>query len=191
MIIEEEKKRIRDEVRKLKAQMTEEETDRLSDKLCSKLFELPCYIKADIILGYMPANQEIDVRKIERRAACDGKMYAVPVTFPERRMEFFLISEDTVFIEKRGIKEPSEHTALLDVMDLAGKNVLMIMPGLAFSKEGWRTGYGGGYYDRYLDRIKDQNITTVALCYGFQVYDHVPHDEYDMKFDILLDSSSL
>ncbi|MBQ1895642.1 MAG: 5-formyltetrahydrofolate cyclo-ligase, partial [Clostridia bacterium] len=64
--------------------------------------------------------------------------------------------------------------------------VLMLMPGLAFDEHGNRIGYGGGYYDRYLERNRDKEYTKVALAYPFQVFDEIPADPHDEKVDAVI-----
>ena len=58
------------------------------------------------------------------------------------------------------------------------------MPGLAFDPAGHRCGYGGGFYDKYLAAHK--NHPTIALCYGFQMYDHLDVDEFDIPVDAVI-----
>ena len=61
---------------------------------------------------------------------------------------------------------------------------LVLMPGLAFDREGHRIGYGGGFYDRFLEQ--EPNHPTVALCYGFQMYDHLDTDPHDIPVDLVI-----
>ena len=65
-------------------------------------------------------------------------------------------------------------------------DVLIIMPGLAFDDEFNRIGYGGGYYDRYLDRKQNCNFVKVAFAYDFQMVDHIEVDDYDYKVDVII-----
>ena len=61
---------------------------------------------------------------------------------------------------------------------------LVLMPGLAFTEEGNRMGYGGGFYDKFL--AAEPNHPTVALCYDFQMVDYIPTDDYDIPVDRVL-----
>ena len=58
------------------------------------------------------------------------------------------------------------------------------MPGLAFDAQGHRCGYGGGFYDRYL--AAHTAHTTLAMCYDFQMFDHLDTDDFDIPADIVL-----
>ena len=62
---------------------------------------------------------------------------------------------------------------------------LMLLPGLAFSWEGDRIGYGGGYYDRYLAICREQPY-KIGLCYPCQIHPKIPHEEFDIRMDELL-----
>jgi len=59
-----------------------------------------------------------------------------------------------------------------------------LMPGLAFDPEGHRCGYGGGFYDKFL--AAHPNHPTIALCYGFQMFDHLDVDAHDIPVDAVL-----
>ena len=61
---------------------------------------------------------------------------------------------------------------------------LVLMPGLAFDKQGNRVGYGGGFYDKFLQA--EPNHPTVALCYDFQLFDKLETDDYDIPVDLVL-----
>ncbi|HHX62099.1 MAG TPA: 5-formyltetrahydrofolate cyclo-ligase, partial [Epulopiscium sp.] len=63
-------------------------------------------------------------------------------------------------------------------------DTLMIVPGLAFDKDLYRTGYGGGFYDKYI--AKYPSLKTIGVCYDFQVVDSIPRDEYDQAVEILV-----
>ena len=64
------------------------------------------------------------------------------------------------------------------------EKTLMIVPGLAFDREGYRTGYGGGFYDRYI--AKYPSLTTLGVCYDFQIMDRIPRDVYDQPVGALV-----
>lgn len=70
--------------------------------------------------------------------------------------------------------EPKEHET-----DAVSKEEidLVIVPGLLYNRAGYRVGFGGGYYDRFL---KDYRGYTISLAFSFQLIDHLPHEEYDI-----------
>ena len=64
------------------------------------------------------------------------------------------------------------------------KTALVLMPGMAFTKDGKRMGYGGGFYDKFLAAEPDH--PTVALCYDFQMVEDLPNEDYDIPVDCVL-----
>lgn len=93
----------------------------------------------------------------------------------------FIYLEDLSQVEKgyAGIPEPVADTPVAD-----DPTALVLMPGLAFTKNGDRMGYGGGFYDRFL--ADEPNHPTLALCYAFQMVEQLPTEEYDIPVDLVL-----
>ena len=93
----------------------------------------------------------------------------------------FIYIEDLSGIAKGsfGIPEP-----VADEPVANDPKALILMPGLAFDREGHRIGYGGGYYDKYLNA--QPGHPTVALCYAFQMQSHLETEEFDIPVDLVL-----
>ena len=108
-------------------------------------------------------------------------------------MEFFEIdSLDELKKSNMGILEPNNHR-LVNVKDVEyferlnpAENVVMILPGLAFDIERGRAGYGGGFYDKYLNRYGADDFLKIGICYDFQMqkYDTIKMEENDVKVDM-------
>ena len=110
----------------------------------------------------------------------DGKAVAVPKCYGDQ-MRFIHISdfENEVAPGYAGIPEPIADGPVAD-----DKTALVLMPGLAFDPMGHRIGYGGGFYDRFLADEPDH--PTLALCYGFQMVEHLETEEFDIPVDMVL-----
>ena len=93
----------------------------------------------------------------------------------------FIFMDDLSKVEKgyAGIPEP-----IADGPEGDDIHALVLMPGLAFDKEGHRIGYGGGFYDKFLAR--EQEHPTLALCYEFQMMEHLETEEFDIPVDCVL-----
>lgn len=65
-----------------------------------------------------------------------------------------------------------------------GPSALLLVPGVAFDQEGRRIGYGGGFYDRYLEKHPDHH--TVGYAYAFQIYEYLPTETFDRRVDRVL-----
>ena len=110
-----------------------------------------------------------------------GKKVAVPKVLDDGLMEFYYIeSFDGIEIGYCKIPEPVGGTVATD------KKVLILMPGLAFDRNHNRIGYGGGFYDRYLERYADTEFTKVSLAYDFQIFDELKVEEHDKKIDAII-----
>lgn len=173
------KKALRREIREKKRAMTEEEIISRSEKLGQLFTQSQAYRNAKTVYGYLPYNQEVRTVPILERALRDGKRVAVPKIYGDTMK--FLYLDDLSRVEKNdmGIPEPIDDTPVAE-----DKTALVLMPGLAFTKQGDRMGYGGGFYDRFLAEEPDH--PTLALCYEFQMVDSLPTEEYDIPVDIVL-----
>lgn len=173
------KKVLRREIREKKRAMTEEEIVDRSEKLGQLFVQSEAYRKAKTVYGYLPYNQEVRTVPMLEQALRDGKRVAVPKIYGDTMK--FLYLDDLSKVEKNdmGIPEPIADTPVAE-----DKTALVLMPGLAFTKQGDRMGYGGGFYDRFLAEEPDH--PTLALCYEFQMVDSLPTEEFDIPVDTVL-----
>lgn len=177
------KKEIRQQILKKRNDMTSEEVHQLSQQICSNIKNLDVYKSADNICLYMPVNNEVDVTLLVDDAWNDGKTLWLPKT-SGNTMGFYKFSDDTALsVGTYGIMEPVSDECLVP-----DENTLIMMPGVAFSPDGGRIGYGGGYYDRYLN--KWDTCTTAAVCYQFQLLQELPVEEHDVSPDIIVNEIS-
>ena len=173
------KKALRAEIRAKKRALTEEQIDRASARLCEMMAEHPAYKTAKSLYGYLSYNQEVRTRAILEQAQKDGKRVAVPKVFGDTMKFLWLDDLDAVSLGYCNIPEPSA-----DGPEADDETALVLMPGLAFDPEGHRCGYGGGFYDRYLEQHPDH--PTLAMCYGFQMFEHLDTDPHDIPVDYVL-----
>lgn len=170
------KKELRRQIRQLKQAMTPQQIEDVSRELAAKFLVTPEYQKAKTIYGYLPYNQEVRTVPILEQALQDGKQVAVPKVYGEE-MRFILLT-DLAMVEAgyAGIPEP-----VADGPVAQDPTALVLMPGLAFDPDGHRIGYGGGFYDRFLEQ--EPGHPTVALCYRFQMLDRLETQEHDVPVD--------
>ena len=172
------KKELRREVRRLRAAHSDEEIHAMSRKVLEHVKELPEYQSADTLLLYVDCKHETETSDIIRQAWADGKRTAVPKVIGQD-MKFFYITSLEKDLEEGyfGIREPYEINPADDAADRPG--TLMLMPGVAFDDACHRIGYGGGFYDRYLEL--HPGLATAALAFEFQVMREVPFEEVDIR----------
>ena len=162
------------------------------------------YREADAVLAYVSYKSEVDTTALIQQALADGKhVFAPKVSGSE--MEFWQISSLEDLREGyRGILEPEQSISFTDwISKHIGSKVMMWMPGVAFDRERHRIGYGGGFYDRYLNRLLQRleqtdsmesprthsesiTLTTAALAYSCQVLERIPYEEHDVRPDMLV-----
>lgn len=177
------KKSLRTQISARKKELTPLQMEAASQSLAEQLFAHPLYQAASAVYGYLSFNQEVRTAPILRRAQRDGKRVAVP-KITNGIMRFYWLDDlDAVAPGFYGICEPGP-----DAEEAEADEALVLMPGLAFDRHGYRVGYGGGYYDRYLSRHPEH--PTLALCYDFQIVDEVPVDEHDIPVGILLTATT-
>ena len=134
----------------------------------------------EIIGGYYPTNYEIDDLEILNYFFKKGSMISLPKIRKKSQMEFFKWNEnDPLLINKYGIPEP-------DVSNKVYPDIL-IVPLVAFDEELNRLGYGGGFYDRYIEKIdKIKKIKKIGLAFSYQKIKSIPIDQYDKKLDFVI-----
>ena len=166
-------------IRQKKRSMTESQIVAAGKRLTELFVSTEQYRQAQTIYGYLPYNQEVRTWDLLQRAIEDGKRVAVPKVFGDE-MRFIYIS-DFNGIEKgyAGIPEP-----VADGPVAVDKTALVLMPGLAFDSAGHRIGYGGGFYDKFLQ--SEPQHPTIALCYDFQVLPEIETEEHDVPVDCVL-----
>ena len=173
------KKALRKKIREQKRAMTSEEIEEASRQLQQLFLATEYYRQAKTIYGYLPYNQEVRTVPILEQALADGKRVAVPKVYGDE-MKFICLPDLTqVETGYSGIPEPIADGPVGD-----DPTALVLMPGLAFTQEGQRIGYGGGFYDKFLSA--EPTHPTVALCYDFQLVAQLPTEEFDIPVDCVI-----
>ena len=167
------KKALRREIGRKKRAMRAEQIEAYSQELADKLYQTPEYRAARTLYAYLPYNQEVRTWQIIERAWADGKRVAVPKVYGDEMK--FLYLEDFSQIAPGGwdIPEPT-----FDAPVAEDASALVLMPGLAFDPAGHRVGYGGGFYDKYLQSRPGHPL--VALCYPFQLFERLDVEAHDI-----------
>lgn len=150
--------------------------------ISQRLIALPVYQKASTLMVYSAFGAEVDLRLCIEHARASGKTLLFPKVYrEEKRLQPYMISSDEELTPGTwGILEPNEIARRWQgepPLDL------VIMPGLAFDRKGNRLGYGGGYYDRWLETLQGQTSlpALVAVAFEGQVVEAVPHGVYDKQ----------
>ncbi|MBO7514945.1 MAG: hypothetical protein J6T47_04940 [Lachnospiraceae bacterium] len=156
------------------------------------------------LFSYLDIANEVPTRGVIEIALMKGIPVYLPKTYPDGVMVFARVTDLNDMVDSRfHIPEPQiipEITPVVcrpefipvvekciggrlnarSIFDDEFRTAWMLVPGLAFSEEGYRLGYGGGYYDRY---VKDAVFTTIAMAYDFQILPEIPREAHDAKCD--------
>ena len=174
------KKEMRAYIRAQKRAMTESQIVSASARLGEQFRACELYKNAKTIYGYLPYNQEVRTVPMLEQAIRDGKRVAVPKCYGEE-MRFIYIND---FVKEVAPGYANIPEPIADEPVAQDETALVLMPGLAFDPQGHRIGYGGGFYDRFLSA--EPGHPTLALCYGFQMVEHLETEEFDIPVDMVL-----
>ena len=171
-----EKKLIRKEMKENLALLTKPYYEHYSTKIVNTLYIDEDWLNANVIGITISKEPEVDTYQIIRKAWEAGKEVVIPKCNPkDKTLTFRKITEfsqlESVFY---GLLEP----IIEQTMEVYPKNIdLLFVPGLAYTREGFRLGFGGGYYDRYLT---EYNGKTLSLAFHFQVIPQFPIEKHDI-----------
>lgn len=177
----EEKKNLRQKVCKELAALTAEELRRSDDALFARFLALPQVREAKTIFAFwgIPGKEPETGRLVETLTA-QGKRVGLPRMLPEHQME--VRQYDPAIPMKSvafGIREPSTDCPLIPREEID----LILVPAVCYDRQGYRLGFGGGYYDRWLEHFDG---FRVGLCRQAVLREKVPTEAHDSRVDLLL-----
>lgn len=137
-------------------------------QLTQRFIQLPAFQEAQTLATYLSMGHEFSTASLIQAALQSGKRVCVPRTYPQGRMEFVEYDPDILEKTRFGLLEPNETGKVVDQSEID----LIHVPGVVFQSKGYRIGYGGGYYDRYL---ADFTGKTVSTTYSIQQGEFQPN----------------
>ncbi len=183
--MQQEKKQLRRKILKIRDLFTAAEIREKSLAITENFVGLEAYRKAETIMFFVPFRNEVDTRYLAERSMELHKKVLVPRTIKEKRElipSLLLNWDDDLVPGEYGIPEPPPEKLrpveprLID---------MVIVPGVAFDLSGNRLGYGGGYYDRFFERLQE-NTPLVAVVFDHQIVEQVPVDPWDRRVDAVV-----
>lgn len=146
--------------------------------IVAQVLQSPVYRQAKQLFCYRSMGTEVGTIQLMEAALAQGKQVFAPCCPPGKEMVFLSVTESTRWeVSFFGVEEPVWEQEIPLIYPPQG---LCITPGLAFTKEGYRLGYGKGYYDRFLQRTQ---MTAMGLCFGELLLDALPIEPHDRKVD--------
>ena len=181
------KKEQRKKYRGLRKAMSPEEKERYDREICRKVMQTPEYQAASTILAYVSLDIEVDTLRLIEQMLKEGKRVAAPRCIDGTcEMEYYVITSlEQLSPRTYGVLEPDAERCpkLTDF-----QNSLCLVPGLAFDHQGFRLGYGKGYYDRFLCRY---SWPKIGMVYENCVTPKLHHGRFDVSVDLIVTEEQL
>ncbi|HWP79748.1 MAG TPA: 5-formyltetrahydrofolate cyclo-ligase [Candidatus Acidoferrum sp.] len=175
------KRELRREMIELRTSMGEANRARAEAMLAARLLGTAMWKKAGNLLLFNATYREVSTKSLIDTALNAGKKLYLP-RIKDKDMEFYLVSSRADLAPGAfGIMEPVSKMPLPPDFDFDG--TLCVVPALACDREGFRLGFGGGYYDRYLSK---RNLRTVTIVYDRCIVDALPREAFDIPVDAIL-----
>ncbi|MFC4711988.1 5-formyltetrahydrofolate cyclo-ligase [Planococcus dechangensis] len=159
-----------------------QEHEQRSAAIMEKLLEDPIFKSAQTVGLTLSRYPEVNIMPLIEHCWRTGKRVAVPKCDPQKRTMTFRLLESMNQLEVvyMDLQEPNE--AMTEAID-AGDIDLLVVPGVVFVESGYRIGFGGGYYDRYLTGY---NGATRSLAFDLQIADSVPVESHDIPVAVII-----
>lgn len=160
-----------------------------SQIICARAEALPSFAAARVVLVTLPFGSEWDTRPLARAALASGKALVVPrVNSAARMLELHAIGDIAADVTP-GFHDIPEPLPAMPRVDATAIDWVLV-PGVAFSPDGRRLGYGGGYYDRLMIQLRS-DIPRVAGAFDAQIAEHIPAASHDLAVDMIVTESRI
>ena len=164
--------------------LSQEQKQAIDQALTERLLQHRFYQEAKVIATYLSFPHEFQTQGLIEQAMKDGKKVLIPKTYPKGHMDFVVYNSQQLVKTSFGLLEPQGDLEVVDASQID----LIHVPGLVFTTEGYRIGYGGGYYDRCLEHFPSHTLSTIYPC---QIQDFIP-EKHDVPVqEVLIDERNL
>ena len=164
--------------------ISQEQKQAMDQALTDQFLKHPFYQEAKVIVTYLSFPHEFQTQGLIEQALKDDKKVLIPKTYPKGRMDFVVYHPQQLVKTAFGLLEPQGDLEVVDASQID----LIHVPGLVFTTKGYRIGYGGGYYDRYLKHITGHTLSTIYPC---QIQDFSPENHDIPVQEVLIDERNL
>lgn len=182
------KSALRSAYQALETELAPAHAERVDREVRIHFTAMAAYRNAELILAYVTYRNELDTRPLIEKAWKDGKRVAVPICDRGSLVFYEIDTLDGMRIGSRGVLEPDPTTCTpVPETDFAGS--ICLVPGLVFDSQGYRVGYGAGYYDNFL---ADFPGLKVGLVRALRISGNpLPHDDHDIPVDMLVSDGAV
>ena len=180
------KDKIRKQILEKRSNLSLEEVDKKSELIIENL--TPYLKNAQNIMIFMDMKNEVRITKLIELYPEKNFFISKIVNSKNREMKINKYNENELILHKFGYYESSSN-------DFYDEKILdiVIVPALAFDSSKNRIGFGGGYYDTFLNKVRGKNKNTlfIGVCYDFQMIEEVPIEGHDITLDLVINESEV
>ena len=180
------KDKIRKQILEKRSNLSLEEVDKKSELIIENL--APYLKNAQNIMIFMDMKNEVRITKLIELYPEKNFFISKIVNSKNREMKINKYNENELVLHKFGYYESSSD-------DFYDEKILdiVIVPALAFDSSKNRIGFGGGYYDTFLNKVREKNKNTlfIGVCYDFQMIEEVPIEGHDITLDLVINESEV
>jgi len=174
------KKIIRQEILSKRKTLSSEYYHEANKEIIKKLISLKEFIDSKVIFMFVGLTGEVNTKPIKTIAQLENKVVAIPKIYPNREMKAHkCLDWETLSSHSFGVLEPDANSEVISKEQID----LIIIPCVSCDNEGHRLGYGGGYYDRYL---QDSSAIKVLPCFSKLQSRTIPTEKHDIQADIVI-----
>ena len=159
------------------------EKDAISEKIVSRFMDLAEYHSANTVMFYVDVRDEVRTRQALPAALASGKRIVVPYCVDGELELFLLENMEELELGMYRILEPKNELRTIEAKRLQPVDLdLVMVPGVAFDRNGGRTGHGKGYYDKLLQHAR-LDAPLIALAFECQMFEKIPAESHDIYMD--------
>jgi len=153
-----------------------------SEKIINHLINSPFYENSNTIMCFISFGNEVHTHEFIKNSIIQGKKLVVPITKPKTKelMPSYIKDFNELELGHYNILTPRKEF----IRPIKAEKIdLIIVPGVVFDRQGYRIGYGGGYYDRFLSTLLE--VDKISIAFDLQVVDKVPREDFDIAVDYI------
>ena len=185
-MLEHEKITLRKALRQQRAQLTREQVTAAAAAVARQILACDAFCKAKSVMGFLAFGKELGVDAVLAAALAMGKTVAVPHIVSDTSFVAVRLNNLQDFdLDRYGIRTVRPPLERVE----PGELDLVLVPGVAFGRDGSRMGMGAGYYDRFLPRAKQ--AVTMGVAYDCLLQASLPTDEHDVKMQYIVSESGI